>query len=54
MQFSVRFNWLFILCSSCSPAPQVNPEVSSSHPDPATSASSLPLAEVAFEVAIVI
>jgi hypothetical protein len=51
MQFSVCLDWLFILCSSCSPTPQVNPEVGSSHLDPTASASSLLLVALAFEEA---
>jgi hypothetical protein len=51
MKFSVYLDRLFVLCSSCSPTPQVNPEVGSIHHDPAALASSLPPAAVAFEEA---
>jgi len=51
MEFSVHLDRLFILYSSCTPAPQVDPVAGSSHPDPVALASSLPLAAVAFEEA---
>jgi hypothetical protein len=51
MQFFNHFHLdqLFILCSSCSPTPQVNLGAGPSHPIPAASASSLPPTVVAFE-----